>query len=310
MSTTDVYVINFNPTFDIHYRADSFVPYGESYGAFVSRNIGGKGVNVALSLCSSGIKALCACAVGVQNGTEFKKRLDETGCKTMYFDAEGSVRENITIHKKDFGDTRLSLDSFCIDKSLVDKMYEALCKMVKKDDILAFCGRLPGGVSVEDACEFLERFKKLGARIALDSNSFDFDTVFRLKPWMIKPNEHELEAMMVQGRCKTKNELVNRLLEGGVENVLVSLGEKGAELFNCDGAYLCKTPVITPLSTVGAGDSTVAGFIYAATGGKTGGELVKYACAFGTASCLEEGTNPPKPENVKKIFEMLKVEKT
>lgn len=303
----NVYVINLNPTYDVHYRVNSFEPYSESYGFEECRNIGGKGVNVALSLVCAGKKALCVCPVGMDNGKEFKEKLSSSGCDTMFIDCSGKVRENVTIHKEGFPDTRISLDSFYLDKKILDGICDNLLKRVRKDDILAFCGRLPKGITTVDACEFLLEFKKLGVRIVIDSNSFGYDDIVKVNPWLIKPNENEILAMYKKDEDANILDLATKLHLDGVDNVLVSLGDKGAYFVTQDKKYHCRIPSVVPLSTVGAGDNTVAGFIYAALENESTCELLKYACSFGTASCLEQGTNPPKFENVMTIYKKMSV---
>lgn len=73
------------------------------------------------------------------------------------------------------------------------------------------------------------------------------------------------------------------------------------------GKCRASVPHIAPLSTIGAGDSTVAGFVAAYSSGRPLEDCVRTACAFGTAACLEAGTNPPKPERVAEFYRQIKI---
>ena len=97
------------------------------------------------------------------------------------------------------------------------------------------------------------------------------------------------------------------LHQKGIRNVVISLGSRGAVYCGELGRCYVETPAITPLSTVGAGDSTVAGFLAAYTDKPDMIACMRTACAFGTACCLEPGTNPPTPEKIATIASQIKV---
>ena len=91
----------------------------------------------------------------------------------------------------------------------------------------------------------------------------------------------------------------------GVENAMISLGEEGALLIAGGRTYIAKPPIIDAVSTIGAGDSSIAGFIAAAKQGKSAGECLRTAVAFGTAACLTEGTLPPWKDDIDRILEQV-----
>ena len=93
----------------------------------------------------------------------------------------------------------------------------------------------------------------------------------------------------------------------GVVNVMVSLGEQGAMLLNGDACYIAKPPVINAISTIGAGDSSLAGFIAAAKRGEDAAGCLKNAVTYGTAACLTEGTLPPTAEDIAAIYPQVTV---
>jgi fructose-1-phosphate kinase PfkB-like protein len=93
----------------------------------------------------------------------------------------------------------------------------------------------------------------------------------------------------------------------GVANVMISLGEQGAMLLAGGKCYTAKPPVIHAVSTIGAGDSTIAGFIGAAGRGADAAECLKTAVSFGTAACLTEGSQPPLKADVARIFAQIEL---
>jgi len=95
--------------------------------------------------------------------------------------------------------------------------------------------------------------------------------------------------------------------EAGIENVMVSLGGDGALLIRDGKVYRAVPPRITPVSTIGAGDSAIAGFIAAAQQGKAPAECLKWAAAYGTAACLTEGSQPPRREDIQNVLKQVQM---
>ena len=83
----------------------------------------------------------------------------------------------------------------------------------------------------------------------------------------------------------------------GIENVIIS-SSKGAVLACAEGTYVANAPKITVASTIGAGDSSIAGFLASGAKGGSYAEMIKNAVAYGSAACMTEGTRPPLPEDV------------
>jgi fructose-1-phosphate kinase PfkB-like protein len=149
----------------------------------------------------------------------------------------------------------------------------------------------------------------MGARVVIDSKSFTLSDLIDVKPWLIKPNGEEIEVYSDRvvkdfGDCRG---LAEELCAKGIENVMISLGEKGAMLVNSDGAFVAVPPSVSAVSTVGAGDSTIAGFVSAFADGKRAEECLRRAVAFGSAACMRGGTAPPMACNIADILKNIKV---
>ena len=158
---------------------------------------------------------------------------------------------------------------------------------------------------------FIRKVKATGAHVSLDSSSFEIGDVTDVGAWLIKPNEEEV-ARYAKASAGDTEGLIDFALKthrSGTENVMISLGGRGALLACDEGVFKAEPPKIDPVSTVGAGDSAIAGFIAAFSDGKSKEECLKYAVAYGTAACLTSGTNPPLSEDIKKVLAEVKTEK-
>ena len=181
-----------------------------------------------------------------------------------------------------------------MDSAVTGELRRAIGKC-DADTVITLTGSIPSGISAKDVLNMLSEMKAAGARIVIDSRSVTLNEILDLKPWLIKPNLDEAEKYFGT-KIETPRDaacIAKELCSKGVENAMISLGGDGAVLATDEGCFYAKAQKIEVLSTVGAGDSMIAGFIDgAAKGLKTSDRLVR-AVAFGTAACMQVGTNPP-----------------
>ena len=297
-----IITLTLNPAFDVHCRADNFRPYHESIVEIMSRDAGGKGVNISRALCSVGCENTAVAIVGDENGDEFTRMLENDGLKVDTIRCKGRIRENITLHEKENPETRISFGGFAVDGSVIEAISEKMGD-VSENTVVTFTGSLPRGISSSDILTMLKKLKAQGAKIVIDSRSVTLDELVDFKPWLIKPNKDEIEKYIggkVNG-AEDALEIASRLHSKGIENVMISLGKDGAVLANRDGRFYAKAPTVEAMSTIGAGDSAVAGFIFGFERGRSSDKRLALSVAFGTAACMRDGTKPPLECDIKTI---------
>jgi fructose-1-phosphate kinase PfkB-like protein len=144
----------------------------------------------------------------------------------------------------------------------------------------------------------------------LDADGACFKAGLKAKPFAIKPNVNELRRLT--GRAlRTEREIVMAAAElnrAGVEVVIVSRGRHGLLVVSRSGSYRAVPPPVRVKSTVGAGDSTVAGFVFHHAGGKSVEDCVRFATAAGTAATLAPGNQLCRPADVQRLLPRVKVE--
>lgn len=302
-----IITLTLNPAFDIHCYVENFAPFHENLAKVTDREAGGKGVNISRALCANGVENLALVVLGDENAQSFRQSLDSDGMSYREITVKGRIRENITIHTSGADETRISFSGFDTDESLLDKAEDALSDVIADGVFVTFTGRVPSGMSIERVKEFLHRLKNKGARIVIDSKSFSLDDLVEMKPWLIKPNEEEIGEYLGRGidSFAEVESAARALFDKGIENVMISLGAKGALLVCEDGAFVATPPKVEALSTIGAGDSSIGGFLAAAAQGLGASEMLRTAVAYGTAACMTSGTKPPIAEDVKAIFDKV-----
>ncbi len=306
-----IITLTLNPAFDIHCYAKSFKPFCENIAKISSYDAGGKGINISRALSHSGVCNSAYVVVGNENMNTFLKSLQKDNISYKEFVVSGAIRENITLHTKNNPETRLSFEGFCLDNKTLQLIENELAKEDLKNSVIAYTGRIPDGAEVERIKELLKSLKFRGAKIIVDSKSFTKDDIKDIKPYLIKPNEEEvslytdIEVTDFQDAKRAAQEIRAE----GVENVMISLGSKGALLCTEDGTFYGEAPKIEVHSTIGAGDSSIAGFIEAISSGESYAMALKNAIAYGSAACMCEGTKPPKKEDIKKIYERIDIKR-
>ncbi len=293
--------LTLNPAFDVHVEIDEFKLGHENFAKKVIRDIGGKGINISNALCENKIENTAIILLGRENSTDFIDGINRAGlnCKTV--ECDGKIRENITIHPSEGEETRLSFSGFECSNTQLDKIFD----LIDTNGIVTFTGSLPPGIGTAEAERFLMKIRERGAKLVIDSKSISLDMLRRIKPWLIKPNKDEIAAYFGKMSERELYEIAAELNRDGIENVMISLGGDGAILANGERVWRAHVPEVDVRSTIGAGDSSIAGFI--AVDAKCE-ERLRLAVAYGTAACLREGTNPPLACDIKEIYDKIKIE--
>ena len=277
----------------MHCYAENFEPFHENLASITSLDAGGKGVNISRALVENGIDNLALVVLGEENGASFASSLKADGMKLAEIYVDGRIRENITLHTNNAPETRISFSGFVATDALIDKVEELLCD-VDSDTVVTLTGSNPKGITIERVMTMVKNFQAKGAKVIIDSRSFSKDNLFASNPWLIKPNEEEISMYTdIEVTDFASAAIAAKQIRAmGVENVMIS-SSKGAVLACAEGTFVAYAPKIKVASTIGAGDSSIAGFLAAATAGKSYAEMLRNAVAFGSAACTTEGTRPP-----------------
>ena len=295
-----LYTLTLNPAFDIHCYAENFTPFHENLATIISNDAGGKGVNISRALNCCQVENTAVVVMGRENAESFCRAIEQDGMCVKKILVDGRIRENITLHTNNAPETRISFEGFSADDSLLERAYALLEEEGLQDSIVTVTGRNPMGITMEATKRMIAKLQANGAKIVIDSRSFGRQDLIDCRPWLIKPNEEEIATYAdIEGnRFEDVAKAAQILREEGIENVMVSLGAKGAMLCCEDGCFVASAPKVEVLSTIGAGDSSIGGFLAAAAAGEDAAGMLKSAVSYGSASCLSAGTRPPNPQDV------------
>lgn len=291
-----------NPSVDRAYDLD-VLQLGEVNRAdAVHVDAGGKGINVSRALAANDVESLAVLPVGGHDGALLVALLEPTGVAVRAVRLPGLTRSNITLQVASGVTTKVNAPGPVLDDAGQAQLFAAVAAVVGPGDVVVGAGSLPRGATDRFYVALGEVARAGGAHVVLDTSGPAFETAVAVGGLaLVKPNDEEL-AELVGRRLPTVGDVVaaaREIVALGTARVLVSLGSHGALLVTADTACWAGGPALVPASTVGAGDTTLAGFL-AATGGDLDrvddAECLRVAVAWGRAAVLLPGTAVPTPD--------------
>ncbi len=257
-----IYTVTFNPALDYVITLDK-LSIGEMNRAKETKLLaGGKGINVSLVLHNLGYKSTAMGFIAGFTGCEIKKRLKEKGIFTDFTQLkEGESRINVKVKANE--ETELNANGPCIRNEDVEELFEKLDNL-KCGDYLVLAGSIPSSIPDTIYETIMQKLSGKGVHFVVDASGEMLMRALKYQPFLIKPNKAELSE--VCGReLRDRQEIIEAaawLKAQGAKNVLVSLAGEGAVLVTETGDIYDKPAAKgTIVNSVGAGDSTVAGFL-------------------------------------------------
>lgn len=275
-----VYTVTFNPAIDYVVHTAEMKLGATNRSEKEEMYFGGKGINVSIVLRELGISSKALGFTAGFTGEAIEKGLSDAGIDTDFVRLEnGNSRINVKI--KSAEETELNGQGPDIDGKAIAALFEKLDGL-KDGDTLILAGSIPSSLPSDIYQRILERLSGKKIKTVVDATKDLLLNVLKYKPYLVKPNNHELGEMFGVA-LKTDEEIetyARKLRDMGAVNVLISMAGDGAMLIDEYGKmHRCGVCRGTVKNSVGAGDSMVAGFI----AGSLSGDY-EYALKLGTAA--------------------------
>ncbi len=284
-----VYTVTFNPSLDYIVTVDDFKLGLTNRTTSELMLPGGKGINVSIVLSNLGIENTAIYFSAGFIGDEITRKVKEWGIKSEEIKvSNGCSRVNLKL--KSIDGTEINGAGPDISKEAIESFYHKL-EMLQEGDTLVLAGSIPQTMPETIYSDIMARLSGKGIRIVVDATKDLLVNVLEYKPFLVKPNNHELgEIFGVE--LNTREEVVpyaKKMIEMGAENVIVSMAGQGAVFVSANGdAYLREAPEGKLVNGVGAGDSMVAGFIAGYLENKDLLHAFKMGLSAGSASAFSE----------------------
>jgi len=263
---------------------------------------GGKGVNISRAAVAAGIPTLAV--LPADKGSDFVRELHALGIECHPEPPSGPIRVNLTITEPDGTTTKINSPGALADESLMQRLADAVLARADDCDWVVLAGSLPPGAAEDWYAELATRLHPSRARVAIDTSDGPLlalgAALGDAAPDLLKPNAYEL-GQLTGTPVHTPDEAAaagRELVRRGVGQVLVTLGADGAVLVDAENAWHASAPPTKVVSTVGAGDASLFGFLLGDLQGAPPEARLRLAVAYGSAAAALPGTTLPSPDQV------------
>jgi 6-phosphofructokinase 2 len=304
-----IVTLTFNPALDKSSTAERVVPEDKIRCSKPVYEPGGGGINISRALKKLGADSLAIYAKGGPSGHVIKHLLEKDGIKQHTIETLAPTRENfILVETSTNNQFRFGMPGEIMTEAEVKEFVDYIENLEGCEYLIA-SGSLPNNIPLNIYATIGEIAKRKKIKYIVDSTKEALDAAFDEGVLLAKPNIAELsefvgrELNTKEEQIEAAHDLINK---GKVEILVISLGPDGALIVTKDKHFTVKPPKTEKKSTVGAGDSMVAGLIYKLSNGASIEEAAMYAVSSGTAATMNVGTELCKKEDVEWLFGEIK----
>jgi 6-phosphofructokinase 2 len=303
-----IVTLTLNPAIDKSTSVKAIVPDKKLRCAQPKFEPGGGGANVSRAIKKLGENSTAIYLAGGYSGKFYEQLLREEGIESVVIETEGHTRENMIVMDESANlQYRFGMPGAVVKEQEWQKCLAVLEQSTGVEYIVA-SGSLPEGIPLDFFARLASLTKKIKAKLILDTSGEPLREAIDDGVFMIKPNLGELsflhgvEELQHEDAIGAAQDIINM---GGCEVMAISQGAAGAMLITKDEVFKSHSPTIKRKSTVGAGDSMVAGMVLALSRGWQWMDVLQYGIATGTATTMNPGTELCKKQDVEKLYKLL-----
>ncbi|EJL04262.1 MULTISPECIES: 1-phosphofructokinase [Pseudomonas] len=286
-----ILTLTLNPALDLTVELARLEPGQVNRSDAMHTHAAGKGVNVAQVLADLGHTLTVSGFLGEDNAQAFETLFTQRGFIDAFIRVPGETRSNIKLAEQDGRITDLNGPGPVVDEAAQHALLERLEHIAPGHDVVVVAGSLPRGVSPQWLQALIVRLKQLGLNVALDTSGEALRVALAAGPWLIKPNTEELADALgcevVSGLAQAQ--AAQRLHAQGIEHVVISHGADGVNWFSVGAALHASPPKVSVASTVGAGDSLLAGMLHGLLSADTPEQTLRTATAIAAMAVTQIG---------------------
>lgn len=302
-----IVTVTFSPSIDKSFTTPEMVPDKKLRCSAPKLDPGGGGINVARAIKILGGEATAVFPSGGYTGKQFDRLLEDEEVPMVIIESTNETRENIVVVDQS---KNLQYRFGMPGTELKEGEWKEILRVIEAmEDIeyLVCSGSLPPGVPEDIYAQLATIARQKGAKCIVDTSGRPLRLAIEAGLYLIKPNIGELSAFAGKDYLSiedAKEIALNMVVSGQCEVVVVSMGGDGAMLVTKDIVEIYTSPKVERKSTVGAGDSMVAGIVYSLSMNKSLQEAVRYGVACGTAATMNPGTELCRKEDADALFEI------
>jgi 1-phosphofructokinase len=303
-----------NPSIDRTIALSSALDRGAVIRAeAVTSQSAGKGVNISRAAVAAGVTTIAVLPATQDDPYVHELLRDGIDCRPE--PPAGPVRMNVTITEPDGTTTKINSPGATVSPPHLDRLRAALHQRAQKAQWVVLAGSLPPGAPEGWYADLVADLAEVPAKVAVDTSGAPLaalaERLDQAAPDLMKPNGEELATLAagpdtealdgaaIEADPAVAAAAARRLVDRGVGAVLATLGAGGAVLVTAEGAWHATPPPTTVVSTVGAGDSSLFGYLLGDLRGAAPADRLRMAVAYGSAAAGLPGTTIPTPDHVR-----------
>ncbi|MCF7369913.1 MULTISPECIES: 1-phosphofructokinase [Vibrio] len=302
--TSKVVTITLNPALDLTGSVNELNVGSVSLVQQSNLHAAGKGVNVAKVLSDLGADVTVTGFLGKDNPELFHQLFNDIGVKNEFVEVQGATRINVKLVEASGNVSDINFPGVQVTADEIARFEETLFRLAETHDYFVLAGSLPGGVTAEQCAAWIKALHQQGKKVLFDSSKAALKSGIEAHPWLIKPNDEELgdfvgEHLETPEQCQAA---AQTLSDKGIENIVVSMGADGVMWLNQGKWLRAQPPRMNVVSTVGAGDTLVAGLCWGHMQLMPKKDLLRFATALSALAVSQVGvglTSQEELENIK-----------
>ncbi|CAH0530154.1 1-phosphofructokinase [Vibrio hippocampi] len=296
VKTNKVVTVTLNPALDLTGHMDLLRAGHVNLVEKGSLHAAGKGVNVAKVLTELGAQVTVTGFLGADNPELFHQLFSDLNVDDQFITVAGATRINVKLVENDGQVTDINFPGVQVSAEDIHRFESQLFELAQSHDFFVIAGSLPQGVTPEQCAKWIADLQAKGKKVFFDSSKAALQQGINATPWLIKPNDEEL-ADLIGEQLQTSEQLMSvgrELANKGIANVVISRGADGV-LWLRDGHWIQATPPKMELvSTVGAGDTLVAGLCWGEMQQMPAEQHLRFATALSALAVSQVGVGVPE----------------
>lgn len=306
-----IVTITMNPSIDKSTIAEKLIPEKKLRCTELMIEAGGGGINVSKAIKKLGGESLAVFPSGGHNGDLLKRIMEQEKISYKNIPVFAETRECFTITEHATNaQYRFVIPGAALTNEESEYCFNFISTLHPSPDVIVASGSLPSGVPDDFFARLAVIAKQLKAKFIVDTSGIPLQLAAKEGVYLLKPNLSELCGLVGKEYLQLieVDEAAKQVIEKGhCEVVVVSMGPVGAMLVTKDLHEKIPAPTVKKLSTVGAGDSMVAGMAWMFEQGKSLSEMVRFGVACGTAATMNKGTQLFEKQDVFRLYEWIKM---
>ncbi|HHF2955743.1 TPA: 1-phosphofructokinase [Vibrio diabolicus] len=307
--TSKVVTITLNPALDLTGSVNELNVGSVSLVQQSNLHAAGKGVNVAKVLSDLGADVTVTGFLGKDNPELFHQLFNDIGVKNEFVEVQGATRINVKLVEASGNVSDINFPGVQVTADEIARFEETLFRLAETHDYFVLAGSLPGGVTAEQCAAWIKALHQQGKKVLFDSSKAALKSGIEAHPWLIKPNDEELgdfvgEHLKTPEQCQAA---AQTLSDKGIENIVVSMGADGVMWLNQGKWLRAQPPRMNVVSTVGAGDTLVAGLCWGHMQLMPKNDLLRFATALSALAVSQVGVGLTSQEELENIKQQTEV---